>query len=82
MGEEVQKIKKDAPVKVDEGPKRFVEKGPHVVLDTKTNIFWFTTIFFYWHFINLSIWFIYSNRFNGHNVIKIILNIITFYQTF
>ena len=34
MGEEVQKIKNDAPVKVDEGPKRFVEKGPHVVLDT------------------------------------------------
>jgi len=40
MGEEVQQIKNDAPVKVDKGPKRFVEKGPHVVLDTKTNVFW------------------------------------------
>ena len=27
MGEEVQQVKNDAPVKVDEGPKRFVEKG-------------------------------------------------------
>ena len=56
MGEEVQKIKSDAPVKADEGPKRFVEKGPHVVLDTKTNIFWLKKDswqdkgkFFNWH---------------------------------
>jgi len=56
MGEEVQKIKNDAPVKVDEGPKRFVEKGPHVVLDTKTNVFWLKKDswqdkgkFFNWH---------------------------------
>ena len=40
MGEEIQKAKNDSPVKVDKGPKRFVEKGPHVVLDTKTGIFW------------------------------------------
>ena len=39
MDKEVQQVKSDAPVKVDEGPKRFVEKGPFVVLDTKTNIF-------------------------------------------
>ena len=56
MGEEVQQIKNDAPVKVDEGPKRFVEKGPHVVLDTKTNVFWLKKDswqdkgkFFNWH---------------------------------
>ena len=56
MGEEVQQIKKDAPVKVDEGPKRFVEKGPHVVLDTNTNVFWLKKDswqdkgkFFNWH---------------------------------
>ena len=40
MDKEVQQVKSDAPVKVEEGPKRFVEKGPFVVLDTKTNIFW------------------------------------------
>ena len=40
MGEEIQKTKDAAPVKAVVGPKRFVEKGPHVVLDTKTNIFW------------------------------------------
>ena len=56
MGEEVQKIKSDAPVKADEGPKRFVVKGPHVVLDTKTGIFWMKKDswqdkgkFFNWH---------------------------------
>ena len=56
MGEEVQQIKKDAPVKVDEGPKRFVEKGPHVLFDTKTNVFWLKKDswqdkgkFFNWH---------------------------------
>ena len=56
MGEEIQKIKTDAPVKVDEGPKRFVEKGPHVIHDTKTGIFWLKKDswqdkgkFFNWH---------------------------------
>ena len=45
MGEEVQQIKSDAPVKADEGPKRFVEKGPHVVLDTKTSILFYLRTF-------------------------------------
>jgi hypothetical protein len=56
MGEEVQQIKSDAPAKVEEGPKRFVEKGPHVVQDTKTGIFWMKKDswqdkgkFFNWH---------------------------------
>jgi hypothetical protein len=39
-GKEIQETKTNAPVKIDEGPKRFVEKGPHVLLDTKTNIYW------------------------------------------
>ena len=56
MGEELEQVKGDAPVKVDDGPKRFVVKGPHVVLDTKTNIFWLKKDswqdkgkFFNWH---------------------------------
>ena len=56
MGEEIQKTKNDAPVKIDEGPKRFVEKGPHDVHDTKTGIFWLKKDswqdkgkFFNWH---------------------------------
>ena len=34
--------KKNLPAKEekDEGPKRFVSKGPHVLLDSKTNTFW------------------------------------------
>lgn len=56
MGEEIQKVKADAPVKVDEGPKRFIEKGPHVIYDTKTRISWLKKDswqdkgkFFNWH---------------------------------
>ena len=56
MGEEIEKVKNDAPVKVDAGPKRFVEKGPHVIHDTKTGIFWLKKDswqdkgkFFNWH---------------------------------
>ena len=56
MSEEIQKTQSDAPVRVDEGPKRFVEKGPHVILDTKTGIFWLKKDswqdkgkFFNWH---------------------------------
>ena len=59
MGEEIQKVKTDAPVKVDEGPKRFIEKGPHVVYDTKTGISWLKKDswqdkgkFFNWHECN------------------------------
>ena len=42
--------------KVDEGPKRFVEMGPHVVHDTETNLYWMKKDswqdkgkFFNWH---------------------------------
>ena len=56
MGEEIQKTQDDTPVKAAVGPKRFVEKGPHVVFDTKTNIFWLKkdswqdkAKFFNWH---------------------------------
>lgn len=56
MGEEIQQTKNDDLVKADEGPKRFVEKGPHVVLDTKTGVFWMKKDswqdkgkFFNWH---------------------------------
>jgi uncharacterized protein YdeI (YjbR/CyaY-like superfamily) len=56
MGEEIQKTKNDSLAKVDEGPKRFVEKGPHVIHDTKTGIYWLKKDswqdkgkFFNWH---------------------------------
>ena len=56
MGEEIQKTKNDSPVKVDKGPNRIVEKGPHVVHDTTTGIFWLKKDswqdkgkFFNWH---------------------------------
>ncbi|KMP12645.1 hypothetical protein UR09_00625 [Candidatus Nitromaritima sp. SCGC AAA799-A02] len=56
MSEELQQTKDDAPVKSDEGPKRFVEKGPHVIQDTQTGIFWLKKDswqdkgkFFNWH---------------------------------
>jgi len=56
MGEEIQQVKSDVPAKVDEGPKRFIEKGPHVIYDTATKIFWLKKDswqdkgkFFNWH---------------------------------
>lgn len=56
MGEEIQKSTGDTPVKVDKGPKRFIEKGPHVIFDTKTGVYWLKKDswqdkgkFFNWH---------------------------------
>ena len=51
MGEQVQ-----ARPEEDAKPKRFVEKGPHVIYDTKTKMFWMKKDswqdkgkFFNWH---------------------------------
>jgi len=52
VGEKTAQIEKEKPT----GPKRFVEKGPHTVLDTKTGVFWMKKDswqdkgkFFNWH---------------------------------
>ncbi len=56
MSEELERAESQAPAKTDEGPKRFVEKGPHVIYDTQTGLFWLKKDswqdkgkFFNWH---------------------------------
>lgn len=56
MSEELQHAKDQAPVKADDKPKRLVEKGPHVIYDTQTKLFWMKKDswqdkgkFFNWH---------------------------------
>ncbi len=56
MSKELERAESQAPAKTDEGPKRFVEKGPHVIYDTQTGLFWLKKDswqdkgkFFNWH---------------------------------